>query len=628
MDVAKPDEKLGDSTKYVRLVGELDDSIRKAERNIKDAELSKSLYDKASTMLKMYSNNAPNRVMEWVRARADASTAVYKTDPSAVVPEPLCDAGRRWFDVAVESWQRIVRIGDLPLDEALVIHAVYQCAKLYEEVGDIAKAVETITMAISIRPSDMLPLRIRAKLYGKQRMFREELKDRMSLVANNPTSREYADRGRVYMDLKMFRPAIDDYDMAIRKNKEAGATVYLWIPYLQKAHIYSEMGDYGMAMIQVDHVLNTVCPNSRYALAAKQEIQSKWDEFKATGIPRAITVPSGDHKNAASDSRCPAPAPAPALEPPSVAASDGSLSKPRGRSPYIHRRSDSRDRHKNGRGDSGERGHRRRSVSRDRDHERLRRRSRSGSKDRTRRRHESRSDSRDRGRRRKSASRDRDTRPKNKASSPVRPQQQSQPPAAQVSPMPIVTLPPPVKSQQPQSSVQTQMMIPTNRANSIGPSVHPDRQKIVQHTAPRPLPVPSAAAVAPPVANDGTAASSDVVMTPARPSSNSSGAPASVDLKTANAVQNPAPQHSDPKFPSLTATPEQVGIYLASIGSAYSPYRQCAIDNGLSGDMLHSILSEPDKAETAKILRDAGITNSIHVRVIMLNFRNAVAGRS
>jgi len=63
-------------------------------------------------------------------------------------------------------------------------------------------------------------------------------------------------------------------------------------------------------------------------------------------------------------------------------------------------------------------------------------------------------------------------------------------------------------------------------------------------------------------------------------------------------------------------TPERVGEWFGSFGSAYTIYKQMAIDNGIRGAILARMKKMPrEKAE--QMLRSVGLTNEFHLEVLL-----------
>lgn len=94
-------------------------------------------------------------------------------------------------------------------------------------------------------------------------------------------------------------------------------------------------------------------------------------------------------------------------------------------------------------------------------------------------------------------------------------------------------------------------------------------------------------------------------------------APPADDFKLHNhSVQTPGVP-----IPSPAATPTEVGKWLASIGAAYAPYATNATDHHLDGSLLHDIANDKSMDTTEECFRAAGISNRLHIRVIVQKVR-------
>lgn len=67
------------------------------------------------------------------------------------------------------------------------------------------------------------------------------------------------------------------------------------------------------------------------------------------------------------------------------------------------------------------------------------------------------------------------------------------------------------------------------------------------------------------------------------------------------------------EFSSLTA--EDVGNLVATLGAAYTGLKNLFVDNGIDGAVATSCANE---ADAEKYLKDVGVTNSAHIRRIIL----------
>lgn len=79
--------------------------------------------------------------------------------------------------------------------------------------------------------------------------------------------------------------------------------------------------------------------------------------------------------------------------------------------------------------------------------------------------------------------------------------------------------------------------------------------------------------------------------------------------------------------PPTSATADEVGLFISNMGAAYKPYHGAAVDNALSGEMMHIVASEPDFNMACSLLKDAGITVNLHQRVILYRINAASVPR-
>lgn len=114
--------------------------------------------------------------------------------------------------------------------------------KIYYELSNLPKAIESVTLAYNNATSDENKadaLRFRGKLYCNTKELDKALKDFDTSTALTPTnSMNYKHRGNIYLQKKQYKKALDDFNMALKYCSEPERDLL----HSQRATVYEKIG--------------------------------------------------------------------------------------------------------------------------------------------------------------------------------------------------------------------------------------------------------------------------------------------------------------------------------------------------------------------------------------------------
>lgn len=137
--------------------------------------------------------------------------------------------------------------------------------KVYYELSDLPKAVESVTLAYNAARTDedkADALRFRGKLYCNMKEFDKALKDfNVSTRLTPSNSMNYKHRGNIYLRNKQYQKALADFTMALKCCSEPERDLLL----SQRATVYEKMGRKDLA--------------EKDRKATKSSVMNEWGDF-------------------------------------------------------------------------------------------------------------------------------------------------------------------------------------------------------------------------------------------------------------------------------------------------------------------------------------------------------------
>jgi tetratricopeptide (TPR) repeat protein len=164
------------------------------------------------------------------------------------------------------------QISSRPGDASLYLARARECLGL----GDAAAALDDVTTALRLVPTDRAALALRAEALAAVNKFPAAHADYVQLLADNPNdSKLYSGRGYVRLAMGQTAEAIDDFNMALKLDPKTGQV------YCQRALAYALAGDQAAAMSDFDAAIAATPDDAEVFLCRAKALAEFGDKRRA-----------------------------------------------------------------------------------------------------------------------------------------------------------------------------------------------------------------------------------------------------------------------------------------------------------------------------------------------------------